>query len=338
MKVLRVAFLSALVLEILASISTAIIAVEIGLRLLYKTFDFQSAMFILILAPEFYLPLRRLGSQFHTGQESVAAAQKLYEILDQPIQITENDSKKINTTHDFITFENVTFKYDETAPNAIENINFKLKKGKFTALVGHSGSGKSTIVNLLLKFITPTSGQILLDGEDFSAISTENWRKNISIIPQKPYIFHASFKDNIDIGRIYKPEQIIEAARSAFIHDFIESLPNGYDTIVGEQGTKLSGGQIQRIALARAFLRDSEILILDEPTSNLDPHAENMIFEALQNLTKNKTVLAIAHRLKTIQTADNIIVLNQGKIEESGIHSELIEKKSTYFKLVSGNA
>lgn len=148
-------------------------------------------------------------------------------------------------------------------------------------------------------------------------------------------MFHASLKDNIDVSRNYETEQIVNAAKAAYIHDFISELPLGYDTIIGEQGARLSGGQIQRIALARAFLKDSAILILDEPTSNLDPRAEELIFEAMHNLIKNKTVLAIAHKLKTIQFADKIYVLGNGEVEESGTHAELIEHKNTYFKLVS---
>lgn len=336
MKVLRVAFLSALTLEILASISMAIIAVEIGLRLLYGKFDFQSAMFILILAPEFYLPLRRLGSQFHSGQESVAAAQKLYEVLDRRIIIpdkTKADSSAIKPGS--IEFQNVSFKYDPAGIKTINKINIKLDEGKFIALVGYSGGGKSTIVNLILKFIYPTEGKIITGENELSAIPTEEWRKAISLIPQKPYMFHASVKDNIDVGRNYEFEQIVSAARAAYIHDFISELPLGYDTIIGEQGARLSGGQIQRIALARAFLKDSPLLILDEPTSNLDPHAEELIFDAIHNLIKNKTVLAIAHKLKTIKFADKIYVLNRGKVVESGTHTELIRQKKTYYNMVS---
>jgi ATP-binding cassette subfamily C protein CydD len=336
MKVLRTAFLSALTLEILASISIAIIAVEIGLRLLYGKFDFQSAMFILILAPEFYLPLRRLGSQFHSGQESIAAAQKLYEVLDRRLFIPEKKHAVISSIGPgTIEFQNVSFKYDLNGENAVNNLNIKLEQGKFTALAGHSGSGKSTIVNLILKFIHPSEGRIYSGTNEFSTVPAAEWRKMISLIPQKPYMFHASVRDNIDVGRNYEPEQIDNAAKAAYIHDFISDLPQGYDTIIGEQGARLSGGQMQRIAIARAFLKDSPVLILDEPASNLDPHAEELIFEALGNLIKNKTVLAIAHKLKTIKSADRIYVLDRGEAVESGTHNELIRQKETYYNLVS---
>lgn len=338
MKVLRVAFLSALTLEILASISTAIIAVEIGLRLLYGKFDFQSAMFILILAPEFYLPLRHLGSQFHSGQQSVAAAQKLYDVLDSRLIIPPHSVAKINRLEmGSIEFKNVSFKYDHNGRNALNKINLKIDERKFIALVGYSGAGKSTIVNLILKFIYPAKGKIICGESDLSTIPVKEWRKAISFIAQKPYMFHASIKDNIDVGHDYELEQIIKAAKASYIHEFIKGLPRGYETIIGEQGARLSGGQIQRIALARAFLKDSSLLIMDEPTSNLDPRAEELIFEALRKLAKSKTVLAIAHKLKTIQFADKVYVLSQGDVLESGTHMELIGKKKTYYNLVSAH-
>ncbi len=338
MKVLRVAFLSALMLEILASISTAIIAVEIGLRLLYGTFDFQSAIFILILAPEFYLPLRRLGSQFHSGQQSVAAAQKLYEVLDSRLILSSNANAKVNKPElGSIELKNVSFKYDPDGKNIINKINLKIDERKFTALVGYSGAGKSTIVNLILKFIYPTAGKIIYGGNDLSKIPKEQWRNIISLISQKPYMFHASVKDNIDVGHNYKLENVVSAAKAAYIHDFVSGLPYGYDTIIGEQGARLSGGQIQQIALARAFLKDSPLLILDEPTSNLDPRLEELIFEAMRELIRNKTVLAIAHKVKTVQFADQLYVINQGEVVESGTHTQLIGQKKAYYNLVSAH-
>ena len=336
MHVLRVAFLSALVLEILASISTAIIAVEIGLRLLYGQFDFESAMFILILAPEFYLPLRRLGARFHAGQESVAAAQKLYDVLDRHPIVPKGIVSAINPMQPgSIEFQDVSFQYDSARGSAIRHIDLKLEDGKLTALVGPSGAGKSTLVRLILKFIDPTEGKILWGEKDLSTIPIDQWRNLVSYIPQSPYMFHASVKDNIDIGQNYAMDQIIEAAKAAYLHDFILSLPQRYDTIIGEQGARLSGGQIQRVALARAFLKDSPILILDEPTSNLDPQAESVIFKAMHHLIKNRTVLAIAHKLKTIEFADQIVVLNHGELEDVGTHVELMAQKKTYYNLVT---
>jgi ATP-binding cassette subfamily C protein CydD len=339
MKVLEVAFISALTLEILASISTAIIAVEIGLRLLYGKFDFQSAMFILILTPEFYLPLRALGSQFHSGQESVAAAQKLYEVLDYTRLIVpaQLESKIRVLEAGTIEFKNVSFKYDHNGQNALHKLNMKIEGRKFTALVGYSGAGKSTVVNLILKYILPGEGQIICGEHDLSAIPANIWRNQISLITQNPYMLHASARENIDLGRNYQTEQIVRAAEAAYIHDFISNLPQGYDTIIGEQGARLSAGQIQRLAIARAFLKDSPLLIMDEPTSNLDPQAEELIFEAMHRLVKNKTVLAIAHKLKTIHFADRIYVLNRGELEESGTHAELMGQRKTYYKLVAAH-
>jgi len=334
MKVLRVAFLSALMLEIIASISTAIIAAEIGLRLLHGSFDFRSAIFILLLAPEFYLPLRRLGSQFHAGQESLAAAHKLYEVLEQKTASLEGSGRIQSVKPQDIVFRDVTFKYDPDGKDTIDRVNLEMGKGKFTVLAGYSGAGKSTIINLVLKFIDPAAGKITYGGNDLDSISAGEWRQMISLIPQKPYIFHGSIKDNIDIGRNHDIRQVAAAAKSAYIHDFISGLPRGYDTVIGEQGTDLSGGQVQRIAIARAFLKDSPLLILDEPTSNLDPTAEDLIFKAMRKLVKDKTVIGIAHKLKTLQSAETIYVIDNGRVEELGTHAQLQAHRKIYYRRV----
>lgn len=338
MSVMQVAFLSALALEILASLSTAIIAVEIGVRLLNGDFSFQIAIFILIITPEFYIPLRSLGTQFHAGQESVSASQKLYEVLDYKSNITCISNKAVVPDKPgTIQFHDVSFKYDFTDRNALNAVNIKVEKGKFTALAGYSGAGKSTIVNMILKFINPAKGKILYNDQDLLSVPVKEWRKIISFIPQKPYIFHSTIKDNIDIGRNYQLEQVVRAAKDARIDDFISGLPEAYNTVIGERGAGLSAGQIQRIALARAFLKDSPVLILDEPTSNLDPYVEELIFDSFLKLVKNKTVLAIAHKLKTIKFADNIYVINHSRVEESGSHAELMMQKKIYYKMVSAH-
>lgn len=334
--VLRITFLSALALELLATLSTAIIAVEIGFRLLYARMEFHEAFFILVLAPEFYLPLRNLGARFHAGMSGTTAAKRIYEILDTPVPVNSSQlSMDSDQKNEFssIEFENVSFTYPGESTPALENINLKVEAGQHIALVGPSGAGKSTLVNLLLGFIQPTTGQI----ETTTPYSTFHFPPTTSIawVPQRPHLFHDTLAANIRLG---KPDatdkEMIQAAKAAHLHEFIETLPEKYDTIIGESGARLSGGQAQRLALARAFLKDSPLLILDEPTSSLDPGTESLLEESTSRLMQGRTVITIAHRLNTIFKADNIIVLEEGRIVEQGNHRELLAKNGAYKGMV----
>jgi ATP-binding cassette subfamily C protein CydD len=335
--VLRITFLSALTLELLATLSTAIIAVEIGFRLLYGRMEFQEAFFTLILAPEFYLPLRMLGARFHAGMSGTTAAKRIYEILDAPLprsshKISAGSEQPIERVSS-ITFENVTYTYPNETTPALADINLQINAGQQIALVGESGAGKSTLVNLLLGFIQPTSGAILVNNKT-PAINYE-LRNSIAWVPQRPHLFHDTLDANIRLGKPdASKEEIIEAAKAAHLHEFIQTLPEKYETIIGESGARLSSGQAQRLALARAFLKNSPILILDEPTSSLDPETESLLEESTHRLMQGRTVITIAHRLKTIFKADQIVVLEEGCIVEQGTHHELLANNGTYSAMV----
>ena len=322
LRVLRVAFLSALALELIATLSTAVIAVEIGLRLLCYRIEFEQAFFLLILAPEFYIPLRMLGTRFHSGMDGATAAKKIFSILE-----LKTSNEKVESSETTFHFDNVSFTYPDNDIPALQNITFSAEKGQKIALVGASGAGKSTLTQILLGFLQPSEGQV-----------RSAPRSQIAWVPQNPFIFNTSIAENIRLG---KPDADIEsvqdAARAARLHDFVMSLPNGYETRVGEAGSRLSGGERQRLALARAFLKDAPLLILDEPTASLDPVTEAALEKSTRQLMQGRTTITIAHRLNTIRNADKILVLDAGKLVETGTHEALISQNGIYAKLVASH-
>ena len=339
--VLRVAFLSAFALEMIATISTAIVAVEIGLRLLYAQIEFEPAFFVLVLAPDFYLPLRLLGTRFHAGMTGVAAGARVFEILEKAEQGRRGaegqgrNARLLACTLAPLHFRNVHYTYDGTRA-ALDGVSFSIERGERVALVGPTGAGKSTIVSLLLRFIETERGEILCDDTPLRDWSPPLWREQIAWVPQIPYLFNDTLANNIRLARPNAPlDDVIRAAQFAHADEFIRARPDGYDTIIGERGARLSGGQAQRIALARAFLKDAPFLILDEPTSHLDAENESLVQESIARLLENKTALVISHRLNTMTRGDKIIVLEQGRVVEIGDHASLMQQRGAFYRLVT---
>ncbi len=337
MKVLRLAFLSSLALEFFATISIAIVAVLIGFRLLFAEMEFINGFFILLLAPEFYLPLRSLGTHYHARMDAIATVENIIDILDTPLPVKSETSSKLLPEHAIsIQFQDIHFSYD--GRSALNGVSVNINPQERVALVGSSGSGKSTLVNMLLGFIQPDKGKLLINNTDFGDLDLKHWRSLIGWVPQRPKLFHATIAENVNLGlNNLDRDKILYALEQAQALDFIQQLPLGIDTVVGEGARQLSGGQIQRLALARAFLRDAKFLILDEPTAHMDKYNEQLIQRSIENLSQGRTVLTVAHRLSTVKTADRILVLEQGKILQQGSHQELIRQTGFYQQLLSAS-
>ena len=294
--------------------------------------EFVSFLGAMMLA---FQPLRRLAAVNTTLQEGFAAAIRVFDLLDQKSLINEEiNAQELSNPNSDILFDNVTLSYDGQKNSALKNISLEIPNGKITALVGPSGSGKSSILNLIPRFYDPKSGAILIGNQNIRHLTMQSLRSKIALVNQEPILFDMSIKDNILYGNPNASDQEIEgASKSSASDEFITKLPEGYNTIVGEDGYSLSGGQKQRISLARAFLKDAPILLLDEATSSLDTESEHLVQEAINTLMKNRTTLIIAHRLSTIINSDNIIVIDNGEVVESGTHSELIKNDGMYKKL-----
>lgn len=279
-------------------------------------------------------PIQRLSRLNINIQKGLAAAQSIFQLLDKQSE-TDLGTKTIDRAKGDLEFKKVNFCYQNTTKPALFDVNITIKAGQTIALVGHSGSGKSTLINLLPRFYQSYQGKILLDGIDTKSLTLENLRHQFALVSQDVKLFNDSVSHNIAYGDLKNASeaQIVNAAKMAYADEFIEQLPNGYDTNVGQQGTLLSGGQKQRIAIARAFLKDAPILILDEATSALDSESEYYIKNAFNALKQNKTTLIIAHRLSTIEDADLILVMDKGKIVETGTHQELVSANSYYARL-----
>jgi ATP-binding cassette subfamily B protein len=282
----------------------------------------------------FYGPLSNLTQVSQAMNRFVTISQRTFELLDEAEQAQPVAPVHKPAISGGIQFDHVTFGYDPYFP-VINDVSFDVKPGEMIGLVGHSGAGKTTLVNLLCRFYDVTRGSIRIDGEDLRDLSMEEIRQQVGMVLQSPYLFRGTLAENIAYGKPdAKYSEIVRAAKAANAHDFITAMPEGYDTIVGEGGSGLSGGERQRISIARAILHNPRILILDEATSSVDTETERQIQEALDELVKGRTTIAIAHRLSTLYNADRILVLNQGKLEEQGTPQQLMEHQGAFFNLV----
>lgn len=328
LRVLRVAFLSALVLELVSTISTAIIAVYLGLTLLDGGLDFLPAFFILLLAPEFYTPFRQLGAAFHTGMSGKTALAKFDAFMNVPIVLPRGGNCSIDGTIESIRLDNLNYTYPETS-NGIKDITLQVYRNKPIMLVGESGAGKSTIARILGAFLDAPRHSVYVNDIDLSNCSMDWWRTQVTYVSQKPHVMYGTLRDNIAFGQDVSDDNILEAAKLAELQDVIRE--KGLDFVIGEGGMGLSGGELQRIALARAFLHGGQVLILDEVTSHLDVNTEAQLSRALQRLMKDKLVILVGHRIQTMQWASQLYVLRQGEIIEQGSYESLLAQNG-YFK------
>ena len=280
-------------------------------------------------------PFKKLSAVYSINQQALGASGRIYEILEEPVKVKEKDNAIVHKEFDScIAFDGVWFKYSDNEDFVLKDINLKVNKNDILAIVGHSGAGKSTLVSLIPRLYDPQRGRVTIDGIDLRDLTLHSLRSLISVVSQEMIIFNCTVRDNIVYGREGASfDDIVEASKRAFAYDFIQNLPKGFDTLVGDRGFRLSGGEKQRIAIARAFLKNSSILILDEATSNLDSESEKLIQKALYELIRGKTVFVIAHRLSTVQNATKIVVMDKGRIAEEGVHSELIKNSVVYKRL-----
>jgi ATP-binding cassette, subfamily B, bacterial MsbA len=325
-------------IEIVSPMVEAVAAVGVGLALFYVWYSHLSAAkFLALLAGIFMLydPVKKLSRIHLVMQQCFNATHNIFEILNRkPLIQDRPDAIDISGSTGDIEIENVTFRYRPGLPAALRGIDLHIEPGRYYALVGSSGAGKSTILSLLLRFYEPEGGVIKLDGRDINAIKQNSLREQIGMVSQETFLFHDSILNNIRYGRMdATKEEVLEAAKQAYAHDFILLQPNGYETVIGDKGCLLSGGQQQRVSIARALLKNAPVLLLDEAMSALDSEAEREIQAALDRLSEGRTVIAIAHRLSTVLKADQIVVMDKGEIQGIGTHRELLETSTIYRKL-----
>ncbi|MBK8945507.1 MAG: ABC transporter ATP-binding protein [Ignavibacteriae bacterium] len=336
-------FLKKARIQNIASPATEFIAVSVGVVIIYyggllvlEQKSLRASEFLTFLFAVFQMIpiLKTIATVNNKIQESIAAGDRIFEIIDTEPKIKNVENPiEINGFSENIEFQNVTFKYDDSDEIILDNISLKVNKGEIIALVGGSGAGKTTFVDLIPRFYDPTSGRIFIDGNDTKLISLESLRKLMGIVTQETVLFNESIKKNIAYGlKDFPVEKIIEVAKIANAHNFIEDMPNKYETVIGEHGTKISGGQRQRLSIARALLKNPPIMIFDEATSALDNESEMLVQEAIERLMAERTTFVIAHRLSTIRNASRILVLDKGKIVQQGKHQELLNDENGLYK------
>ncbi len=310
--VLRVAFQASLVLEWGAVGGTALVAIETSVRVMTGGLPFDHALAVLLLAPEFFLPLRKLSLEYHAGRAGAAAAQRIQALLGQPVPARRGRFAPLPARNDLV-LDGVQVIYEGRA--ALDRCSLEVAQGQTLALVGPTGAGKTTVVNLLLRFVEPAAGRVEVGGVPLGDLDPGQWRSRIAWVPQHPSLFHGSVADNI---RLAKPQatdgEVVAAARAAQAHAFIEALPAGYATPIGEDGARLSGGERQRLALARAYLKEAPVLILDEPTSHLDAACQESVLQSLRRLGAGRTVILIAHHLPATAEVDLVAVMDAGRV------------------------
>ncbi len=318
MGALRVGFLSSLVLELMAMIGVAMVATAIGIQLANGHLELVAGLTVLLLAPELYMPLRQLGAQFHASADGMAAAERIFEVIDQPVAVTApaEPVPAPDPARWSVAMEGISFAWPGRE-RVLESIDLELEPGETVALVGASGGGKSTLAHLLLRLAEPEAGTIRCGGVDLAEVDPREWRRQIAWVPQRPTIFSATFADNL---RLFNPDasnaKLTEAIGVAVLGDVVAGLPDGLETMVGEGGRRLSAGQVQRIALARALLSEAPLLVLDEPTAHLDQDTEQELAEAINEAARDRTALIISHREEPIAKADRTFVLDTRGLSE----------------------
>ncbi|TCO68925.1 ABC transporter ATP-binding protein/permease [Marinisporobacter balticus] len=334
MKVLAMQLNSINIMDLIAYGGSAIGIIMILKELKAGGIHMAGAFCIILLASEFFIPLRVLGSCFHVAMDGIAASEKIFKIIDTPV--IKEETKEMKDFHNIhIAFEDISFSYEKNR-KTLEHINLNIENGKITALAGVSGCGKSTIANMLMGFYKNYEGKILLNHKELRSVDPFQLRKKIHVVTNNSYIFTGTFEDNLKIGKATATEkEMHEALKKVNLYDFVMSLDKGLKSEIKEEGANLSGGQCQRLAFARALLYDSEIYIFDEATSNIDVESEEAIMKVIYELGKIKTVILISHRLYNVRGADRIYVLSKGKLKEMGNHEKLMDQKGVYFELVS---
>jgi subfamily B ATP-binding cassette protein MsbA len=335
MKLVRVEARSSPIMEAIGAVILAFMLSVGGMDVIHGKWSAGSFVAYIYAALSLYGPIKSFAAVNVRIQQSLAAAERVFQLIDEKGTIADQPgAMSAETIRDNIEFRNVSFSYPTGLP-VLDSLSLTIKKGEIIALVGPSGSGKTTIAQLLLRFYDPTEGAVLIDGHDFRQVTLHSLRQQTAVVTQETHLFNDTVYSNIAYGKPNATRDEVEAAaKAAYAHDFISAFQNGYDTIIGERGARVSGGEKQRIAIARALLKNPAILILDEATSALDTASEQMVQRALDRLLEGRTVLMIAHRLSTVRRADRIVVLEKGRIKEVGSHEQLLDHKGAYHQLI----